>query len=192
MRAGMFYVLPAAGLLAVAGCEHAQGTSGTETIAEEQRAAQERADEQQHAAQEARLAEQQAEQARQEADERAQAAERQEQEAAQRARVAEQQAERARQQADQAQPSGHQVISSVTGRVAWVSTDQLQLREGSGRSTTFQLEPQTSVTIDGRQASIAEVQQGADARVSYDWSSGQRIADQIEVHNAQTGTGAGQ
>jgi colicin import membrane protein len=90
------------------------------------------------------------------AEQQAEAAEQQQQQAAQQAQAAEQQAERARQQG----------IASVSDRVAQVSPEQLQLQEGSGRSMTFQVDPQTSVIVDGRQASVSDVQQGADARVS--------------------------
>jgi colicin import membrane protein len=80
--------------------------------------------------------------------------------------------------------------SAVAGKVADVSVDTLTVKTDDGRSVTLRVTGSTQVTVDGRQRSIGDLQQGAQVRASYDASSGEKTATEIDAGEPQAGTQA--
>lgn len=157
--------------------------------------AQQQASEQSRKAQEARRAAQQAEAEARAAQERAvQATQRWRDEQA-RAVQAQQVASRATQEAARvaqaAQAQASEVLAGqgprrqgseqlVSGQVTGASGDRITITSRDGVQRSFGLTPRTQVRVDGEQASPARIQQGDDARVAYDPSSGAAVRVEIE------------
>lgn len=95
------------------------------------------------------------------------------------AQEAQQQASRALAQQSQQTARGEQALS---GQVLRASDDQLVVRpQGGGDTMTFRVTEQTRIEISGRQASASDLQQGEDARVSYEVSGTQPTALSVQV-----------
>jgi hypothetical protein len=102
-----------------------------------------------------------------------------------------QQAAQSQREAAQSQTQlGRQVEQgqiTMAGEVVAASGDQLVLQPRSGEQPmTFRVTNQTNVRIDGQQASLAELQQGEDARVSYQ-ASGSTQPEALSIDVTKTG-----
>jgi len=154
---------------------------------EDAAAAQRRAAEQSRRAQEARRAAQQAELEARAAQQRAVTAAQRWRDEQARAVQAQEAANHATQDASrvaqQAQAQASEVLAdqgprpqgaerTASGSVTEASGDRITITPGDGVPLSFGLTPRTQVEVDGRQASPAQIQQGDDARVAYDPSSG--------------------
>lgn len=145
--------------------------------------------------QEAVRAEQQRAQARQQlqqADQRAVAAtQRIGQEQANVARLdqaAREQRETATAAAIQAQLAAEEAagLRSAEGRIAHATPTRVLLEVQGGRTMAFDVDPRTRVLVGTEQRSIADLQQGAEARVAYDPREQQPAAAVIHVNAART------
>jgi hypothetical protein len=192
------YVVPLAGLVVVLGGSCA-GTKSAPSPAEQTKAAEEQthrafsqaAEAQQKAAeQEKRVAEVHREVVEtQQQLSQLQVKEEQERLRAQQLKQqADQQLQVASQHAQQAQTSaarGAQGTQMITGQVTQATSSQIVVRTEGGRVMTFNVEPQTKVLVGGEERSAAEIQQGANAMVSYEaGEGGQQNAVTIQVSPA--------
>lgn len=206
------------GLLAVAGaCAHQRSANPMEArVAASQgqsqealkRAhdAQQTAAEQQKKAADARQEVAKAQQALTQAQQKAQVEQQKAQQLQQQANQATQQASR---EAQQSQRMATQQLSeqgrmvqrgelSVAGPVRDASSRSVTVETPDQGAMTFRVTDQTRVTIDGRQASAADIQPGADARVAYQVGGLEPSAMAIQVmtgnplHRGQTGGAASQ
>ena len=73
---------------------------------------------------------------------------------------------------------------TVTGRIADASSDQVTVRKTDGTSTELRLSRSTKVTVDGKKAAAASLQQGDEIRASYAQSGGAATATKIDVTRA--------
>lgn len=78
-----------------------------------------------------------------------------------------------------------QGLRSVEGRIAQASSSQVVLQAQGGQTMAFQLDPRTRVLVGAEQRSLADLQQGADARVAYDPRAPQPTAVTIHVAPAR-------
>jgi hypothetical protein len=214
------------GLLAVAGaaCAHQQSASSQNPMearvaASQQQSqealkrahdAQQKAAEQEKKAVDARQEVAKAQQALTQAQQKAQAEQQQAQQLQQAANQATQEASRTAQQsqqmaAQQLSEQGRMVQRgelSVAGPVRQATQRSVTVQTPDQGAMTFRVTDQTRVTIDGRQASAAEIQPGADARVAYQVGGLEPSAMAIQVMTgnplhgqpggaASEGTGAG-
>lgn len=83
--------------------------------------------------------------------------------------------------AGSALPQSAQIIS---GHVLQARPNQLVLQARNGQTLTLDVNDQTRVVIGGEQRSASELQQGADARVSYENTTGRPTAVMVEVPRA--------
>jgi hypothetical protein len=74
--------------------------------------------------------------------------------------------ERARQLAFEAEQA--QGLRAATGRIAEATPSRVLLRMPDGRAMSFQVDERTRVLVGSEQRSVADIQQGADARVAYE------------------------
>ncbi len=208
MKRGIVRGIPAAGLIVLASCTHGQqaqrpaAQQARSPQEQSQQALQRAADAQKKAADQERRV-QAAHQDAQKAQQDVQLAQRRLAEAQQRERQeqakteqlqleAKQEAQRAAQQVQQGQQAAARGLGqplarggqTMSGQVAQATADELVLRAQGGPPVTFKVDDRTSVRIDGRQASTAEIQEGAEARVAYDPSTAQPTAISIEVSSA--------
>ncbi len=72
---------------------------------------------------------------------------------------------------------------TVTGRVVRAGQEEIVVRQGTGDEPDLRLKvgPQTKVTVDGRQRSVGDLQEGTQVRASYDESGGAPEATRIEA-----------
>jgi flagellar biosynthesis GTPase FlhF len=153
-----------------------------EAEAKAQREFQEAQNAQQQASNQAQQAQSEVQQSQQQALE---AQRQQQQELAQaQQQAAQQQQQQAQQgqQAAQAQPSQAQQL--VTGRVVTASPDELLLSSagGAGQSPLrLQVNEQTQVLVNGRQASVADITEGSQVRASYQNVEGEPTAVRVDV-----------
>jgi dsDNA-specific endonuclease/ATPase MutS2 len=172
--------------------------------------AQQKAAEQEKKAADARQEVAKAQQALTQAQQKAQTEQQKAQQLQQQANQATQQASR---EAQQSQRTASQQLSeqggmvqrgelSVAGPVRDASSRSVTVQTPDQGAMTFRVTDQTRVTIDGRQASAAEIQPGADARVAYQVGGLEPSAMAIQVMTgnplhgqpggaASQGTGAG-
>ncbi len=96
-------------------------------------------------------------------------------------------AARAEAAAEQAQLAAEEAqgLRTVAGRVTEASPSRVILESRDGQRTAFQVNATTKVLVGSQPRSIAELQQGADARVAYDPRSDQPAAAVIHVSRAQ-------
>jgi hypothetical protein len=74
--------------------------------------------------------------------------------------------ERARSLAYEAEQA--QGLRAASGRVAEATPSRVLLQLRDGRTMSFQIDDRTRVLVGSEQRSVAEIQQGADARVAYE------------------------
>jgi len=72
-----------------------------------------------------------------------------------------------------------------TGEVVEADRGRLVVSSDRG-SVSFAVTPRTQVEVDGRQGTLADIQPGADARVSYDEAAGGATATRIVVKSSGT------
>jgi hypothetical protein len=207
MRTTVWYALPCAGLLVISanGCASRQSTASPTAShvagaqEESQKALDRAAKAQERASQQAdRVADAQRElqdaqrrvtEAQHTLETEQQKAEQLQQEAIQARREATTQAEAAQKEASRAlQQQGEQVKSQqqeLSGQITRASADSIVVTPERGEPMTFKVTGATDVRIDGRQASAGEVQQGADARVSYEMSGTDATAVTVQVITGQ-------
>ncbi len=91
--------------------------------------------------------------------------------------------ERANQLAQQGQTAAEQAqgLDTAVGRVAEATPSRVLLRTRDGRTISFQLDQRTKVLVGAEQRSVSEIQQGADARVTYDPRGAEPTAITIRV-----------
>src|SRR5512133_34790 len=96
-------------------------------------------------------------------------------------------AERAETAAEQAQLAAEEAqgLRTVAGRVTEASPSRVVLESRDGQRVAFQVNASTKVLVGPQPRSVAELQQGADARVAYDPRSDQPSAAVIHVSRAQ-------
>jgi hypothetical protein len=88
-------------------------------------------------------------------------------------------------QAEQAQG-----LQAATGRISEANLSRVLLQLQDGRTMSFQIDHRTKVLIGSEERSVADVQQGAEARVAFDPRSDQRTAITIRVAPAGRDLGA--
>ncbi|HYO65852.1 MAG TPA: hypothetical protein VEU33_07205 [Archangium sp.] len=112
--------------------------------------------------------------------------------------AAQQQEQMARTQQQSAQAQGNQQLQQlVTGQVVSASPDELLLSSAGGAGQPqirLQLNAQTQVMVDGRQASSADIAEGSQVRASYQDVGGEPTALRVDVtsQGGQMGTGGSQ
>jgi chromosome segregation ATPase len=86
--------------------------------------------------------------------------------------------ERARLLADQAQAASEQAqgLEAAVGRVVQATPSRVLLQMQDGRVMSFRVDQHTRVLLGSEERSVAEIQQGADARVAYDPAGGEPTA----------------
>ncbi len=101
--------------------------------------------------------------------------------------AARQQRERAARAAEQAQLAAEQAqgLRSAAGRIAEATPSRVILEGQDGQTTVFQIDQRTTVLVGTERRSVAELQQGADARVAYDPKGNQPAAVTIHVTPAR-------
>ncbi|NVJ00093.1 hypothetical protein HV824_18455 [Myxococcus sp. AM009] len=168
---------------------HEKQQAYQEAQAQAHTASQEAQQAQQRAQQQAQQARQEAQQAQQEAQ---QAQRQQSERLAQQNQQARQQTEQLRQQsqqpvavapAPQAQQQQQGTEQQIVGEVLSANDDELLLSSQGEPQLRLQMSPQTQVTVDGRQASAGDIQEGSQVRASYrtDEQSGEPQAVRIEA-----------
>ncbi|NVJ14458.1 hypothetical protein HV826_09855 [Myxococcus sp. AM010] len=174
---------------------HEKQQAYQEAQAQAHTASQEAQQAQQRAQQQAQQARQEAQQAQQEAQ---QAQRQQSERLAQQNQQARQQTEQLRQQSQQPvavapapqaqqQQQGAQAQEGaeqqIVGEVLSANDDELLLSSRGEPQLRLQMSPQTQVTVDGRQASAGDIQEGSQVRASYrtDAQSGEPQAVRIEA-----------
>lgn len=76
-------------------------------------------------------------------------------------------------------------LRTVSGRIAESTPTHVLLQQPDGRTLAFDVVPRTKVLVGAEQRSVADLQQGADARVAYDPRSGTSTAEVIHVSSAR-------
>ncbi|GAO04229.1 hypothetical protein [Anaeromyxobacter sp. PSR-1] len=85
---------------------------------------------------------------------------------------------------------GHASDQVITGRVAQSDGRTLTIQSADGTQRSLHVADQTVVTIDGRDAHVADLAPGQDVRASFNEVDGREIAVKVEAMGA-TGTGSG-
>jgi len=110
--------------------------------------------------------------------------------------AAQQQEQVARTQQQTVQQQGTQQPQQlVTGRVVSASPDELLLSSAGTAGQPqlrLQLNDQTQVMVDGRQGSVADIQEGSQVRASYQDLGGEPTALRVDVTNSGLGVGGSQ
>lgn len=75
---------------------------------------------------------------------------------------------------------GHAEDETVAGHIAEVSADELVIDTESGQAR-LQVVPETSIELDGMEASVEDLLEGQPVRASYDTVDGQEIAVKIRA-----------
>lgn len=75
-------------------------------------------------------------------------------------------------------------LRSAAGRIAQASASHVVLETQGGRTMSFQIAPGTRVLVGTEQRSVADLQQGAEARVAYDPRQSDPAAVAIHVSSA--------
>jgi hypothetical protein len=89
--------------------------------------------------------------------------------------------------ASSADVKGHADDQVVTGKISQVSPQSLTIRSDDGADMTLQVVPQTTVQIDGQDASSTDLQEGQPVRASYSDAEGRDVA--VEIHAGQGASG---
>jgi hypothetical protein len=96
-----------------------------------------------------------------------------------------------------AQPAGQeasaQSAATITGEVVSAKKDEIVLKEqGKDDELKLKVDDSTQVLIDGREATIDNLREGAQVRASFDSAQGDRRATRIEALGGAGGTAADQ
>ncbi|NVJ10693.1 hypothetical protein HUW63_36490 [Myxococcus sp. AM001] len=179
-----------------------QAANAQQELHEKQQAYQEARTQAHTASQEAQQAQQRAQQQAQQARQEAQQAQQQAQQAQQQqSETLAQQNQQARQQTEQLRQQSQQPVAvapapqaqqqqqqqgteqQIVGEVLSANDDELLLSSQGEPQLRLQMSPQTQVTVDGRQASAGDIQEGSQVRASYrtDAQSGEPQAVRIEA-----------
>jgi colicin import membrane protein len=87
---------------------------------------------------------------------------------------------------------GHNDDEVVSGTVRRASEKMLLIHTNEGREQQLQLAPQTTITVDGRDAQASEIQQGQDVRASFSTDNvGNMTAVKVEVLSTGGTSGMG-
>jgi hypothetical protein len=201
-----WYVVPCAGLLAIAGSGCATTREQTSIQSPAERRVQATQEQAEQALEEARAAQRKATEQSQraaavqqqvhEAQQRLIEAQRKSQAEHTKAQQLQREANQATQRASElATPAQKQALAALVeesarvargeetmlGQVKSASADQLVITSQEGQSMTFDVTDRTLIRIDGRTASAAEIQQGDDARVSYQFFGTQPMAVTVQT-----------
>jgi len=95
--------------------------------------------------------------------------------------------ERASQLAYQAEQA--QGLRTATGRVAQATPSRVLLQTQDGRTMAFHVDERTRVLVGAEQRAVSEIQQGADARVSYEPKGAEPTAITIRLPSAASEMG---
>jgi Cu/Ag efflux protein CusF len=95
----------------------------------------------------------------------------------------------------------HSDDQTVTGKVTKVSLRSIAIKSEMGEEKTLQLVPQTSVKVDGQDATHSDLKEGQEVRASFNQVDGRDVAVEIEagvstgssgsMQGGSTGTGTG-
>jgi endonuclease/exonuclease/phosphatase (EEP) superfamily protein YafD len=83
-------------------------------------------------------------------------------------------------------------LQSVSGRIAAAAPGRILLQGQGGKSIAFEVNQKTKVLVGSQQKSVAELQQGAEARVAFDPRADQMSAAVIHVKPAKRAPTAAQ
>ncbi len=86
---------------------------------------------------------------------------------------------------------GHAADQVVSGTVTSATSFSVSLKSPLGEEKTLEIVPQTVVTIDGREATPLELEEGQEVRASYNQVSGRDVAVRIESVGGGTESGQG-
>jgi Cu/Ag efflux protein CusF len=78
----------------------------------------------------------------------------------------------------------------VTGKVTKVSSRSIAIKSEMGEEKTLELVPQTSVKVDGQDASHADLKEGQEVRASFNQVEGRDVAVEIEAGMSSGSTGS--
>jgi hypothetical protein len=81
-----------------------------------------------------------------------------------------------------------QGLRAATGRIQQATPSRVTLQTNEGKTMSFHVDDRTKVLVGAEQRSISQVQQGADARVSYDPKGDEPTAVTIRLAPARTQT----
>lgn len=69
----------------------------------------------------------------------------------------------------------------VSGRISQLSSDSVTITNDVGDDTTLKLVPQTTVSVDGSDASVDELKEGQPVRASFNQAEDENVAVQIQA-----------
>jgi hypothetical protein len=87
---------------------------------------------------------------------------------------------------------GHAEDQIVNGRVAAATDSSVTIETEQGDKRTLQIVPQTTVQLDGQDASGADLAEGVPVRASFDTVDGQEVAVKVQAGDTGTGNAASQ
>lgn len=82
---------------------------------------------------------------------------------------------------------GHASDEMLSGHISEVAGDSLSVETDTGETVTLQVVPETTVELDGMEASIDDLIEGQPIRASYDTVDGQEIAVKIRAGDYAAG-----
>jgi hypothetical protein len=85
-------------------------------------------------------------------------------------------------------PAGAGVQQSVTGTVAQVSADEVQVDTANQPGLKLKVNNSTRITVDGKDASASELREGTQVRASYQGTGDQATAIRIEARSSRSGS----
>ncbi len=77
---------------------------------------------------------------------------------------------------------------SVTGTVAQVSADEVQVDTANQPGLKLKVNNSTRITVDGKDASASELREGTQVRASYQGTGDQATAIRIDARSSRSGT----
>ncbi len=86
---------------------------------------------------------------------------------------------------------GHASDQVVLGEIGHVSPYSVSIVSDRGDTTTLEIVPQTTIVIEGMDASSTDLEEGQPVRASFNEVDGQDVAVQIQVLRSSTGGGTG-
>lgn len=84
------------------------------------------------------------------------------------------------------QIKSHAEDEVVTGQLGQVSPHSVSIQSSQGTTKTLEIVPETSIVVEGREGTYADLQEGQPVRASYAMVEGHEVA--VEIH-AGVGTG---
>jgi hypothetical protein len=78
------------------------------------------------------------------------------------------------------QVKGHAEDQVITGQLGQVSPHSVSIQSSQGDTTTLELVPETSILVEGRDGTYADLQEGQPVRASYATVEGHDVA--VEIH----------